>query len=95
MAVHWLAVSSVCFNPFVYCWLNASFRETLRVACRQCYFAFSRPRLNRRRRQNSPVSDHGIISPADAGAAALAVRYDRLGNLAMSFISHAYGCMGG
>lgn len=24
---HWFAMSSVCYNPFVYCWLNESFRN--------------------------------------------------------------------
>ncbi|XP_054162431.1 G-protein coupled receptor 83-like [Oppia nitens] len=24
---HWLAMSSVCYNPFVYCWLNENFRK--------------------------------------------------------------------
>jgi len=78
LAVHWLAVSSVCFNPFAYCWLNSSFRDTLRVTCRQCCCTLSR-RSFHRRRQNSPVSaaDDHVVSPA---AAAAVVRYDRLGN---------------
>ena len=24
---HWFAMSSVCYNPFIYCWLNQSFRK--------------------------------------------------------------------
>ncbi|XP_027197814.2 uncharacterized protein LOC113792119 isoform X1 [Dermatophagoides pteronyssinus] len=24
---HWIAMSSVCWNPFIYCWLNESFRK--------------------------------------------------------------------
>ncbi|XP_005526302.1 PREDICTED: probable G-protein coupled receptor 83 [Pseudopodoces humilis] len=29
-ALHWFAMSSTCYNPFIYCWLNESFRTELR-----------------------------------------------------------------
>jgi hypothetical protein len=29
-AFHWFAMSSTCYNPFIYCWLNRSFRDKLR-----------------------------------------------------------------
>lgn len=25
--VHWFAMSSVCWNPYIYCWLNETFRN--------------------------------------------------------------------
>ena len=34
LACHWLAVSSVCYNPIVYCGLNASFRHQVRMRLR-------------------------------------------------------------
>ncbi|XP_060035654.1 G-protein coupled receptor 83 [Erinaceus europaeus] len=35
-AFHWLATSSTCYNPFIYCWLNESFRAELRAMLRVC-----------------------------------------------------------
>ncbi|XP_072899428.1 G-protein coupled receptor 83-like [Hemitrygon akajei] len=29
-AFHWFALSSTCYNPFIYCWLNESFRLELK-----------------------------------------------------------------
>uniref|UniRef100_A0AAY4BC54 G-protein coupled receptors family 1 profile domain-containing protein n=1 Tax=Denticeps clupeoides TaxID=299321 RepID=A0AAY4BC54_9TELE len=28
---HWFATSSTCYNPFIYCWLNHSFRAELKI----------------------------------------------------------------
>ncbi|KAL2304243.1 hypothetical protein Nmel_012986 [Mimus melanotis] len=36
-ALHWFAMSSTCYNPFIYCWLNKSFREGLRSLLCMCH----------------------------------------------------------
>lgn len=33
---HWFAMSSTCYNPFIYCWLNDSFRSELRSLLCMC-----------------------------------------------------------
>ncbi|XP_065703016.1 G-protein coupled receptor 83-like [Patagioenas fasciata] len=35
-ALHWFAMSSTCYNPFIYCWLNESFRAELRSLLCMC-----------------------------------------------------------
>ncbi|NWI54584.1 GPR83 protein, partial [Calyptomena viridis] len=35
-ALHWFAMSSTCYNPFIYCWLNESFRSELRALLGLC-----------------------------------------------------------
>ncbi|XP_031829059.1 RYamide receptor isoform X3 [Nomia melanderi] len=32
MALHWLAMSHSCYNPVIYCWMNARFRSSFTVA---------------------------------------------------------------
>ncbi|XP_036381268.1 probable G-protein coupled receptor 83 [Megalops cyprinoides] len=33
---HWFAMSSTCYNPFIYCWLNDSFRSELKSLLCMC-----------------------------------------------------------
>uniref|UniRef100_A0A8C5RXH5 G protein-coupled receptor 83 n=1 Tax=Laticauda laticaudata TaxID=8630 RepID=A0A8C5RXH5_LATLA len=35
-AFHWFAMSSTCYNPFIYCWLNEGFRTELRALLGMC-----------------------------------------------------------
>ncbi|XP_053569728.1 G-protein coupled receptor 83-like [Bombina bombina] len=35
-SLHWFAMSSTCYNPFIYCWLNESFRLELKSLLGMC-----------------------------------------------------------
>ncbi|KAM3910468.1 G-protein coupled receptor 83-like [Leptodactylus fuscus] len=38
-ALHWFAMSSTCYNPFIYCWLNDNFRLELKSLLTMCKMA--------------------------------------------------------
>ncbi|KAL1121971.1 hypothetical protein AAG570_003379, partial [Ranatra chinensis] len=35
--LHWLAMSHSCYNPLIYCWLNARFRSAFCVVLRKIW----------------------------------------------------------
>ncbi|XP_055522133.1 G-protein coupled receptor 83-like [Leucoraja erinacea] len=35
-AFHWVAVSSTCWNPFIYCWMDNRFRSNLMTLLATC-----------------------------------------------------------
>ncbi|XP_032872030.1 probable G-protein coupled receptor 83 [Amblyraja radiata] len=35
-AFHWVAVSSTCWNPFIYCWMDNRFRSNLMTLLAKC-----------------------------------------------------------
>ena len=57
---HWIAMSSVCYNPFIYCWLNESFRKgAVKLFKIICWCCFQRSQLkNRSELESSDENNH-------------------------------------
>lgn len=52
---HWLAMSSTCYNPFIYCCLNPAFRQELRLLFHMC-----------RRKRNAVIGQEPELCPEAA-----------------------------
>lgn len=69
LVCHWLAMSSVCYNPFVYCWLNANFRDAVRTCGRLCLRSVWYPWA---RKQQPSIIMHNTTAIQAGGPVALA-----------------------
>ena len=54
---HWFAMSSVCYNPFIYFWLNKQYRKAARTVIRNCFRLFL---INRRSSNQSIKSTQSL-----------------------------------
>ncbi|GFY58532.1 probable G-protein coupled receptor 83 [Trichonephila inaurata madagascariensis] len=64
---HWLAMSSVCYNPFIYCWLNDNFRS----GALHCFLCV----VNVGRQLNDSVKSTRISRPSSVPTTTLSVDY--------------------
>ena len=68
IACHWLAMSNCCYNPFVYCWMNARFRDGFRHVLR--WLPCVRPRADGQFVKRSRVPTFVTTTTAAAGGGA-------------------------
>ncbi|XP_076167648.1 RYamide receptor isoform X2 [Ptiloglossa arizonensis] len=60
MVLHWLAMSHSCYNPVIYCWMNARFRSGFITAIGCLPGVYRILRNDRRRNTNRNTSMNGI-----------------------------------
>lgn len=71
LGFHWLAMSSVCYNPLVYCWTKGAFRAELRksIMClmrnRPCHKDPSK--LKRDKSQRAQMHEYSTLSVKNGG----------------------------
>lgn len=63
---HWFAMSSVVYNPFIYCWLNTSFRKAakkfvLAVTCNKCRYSNSHHQVIPNNIDNKTTAETGVL----------------------------------
>ncbi|GFU38258.1 substance-K receptor [Nephila pilipes] len=64
---HWLAMSSVCYNPFIYCWLNDNFKS----GALNCFLCI----INAGRQLNDSAKSTRISQPSSAPTTTLLAEY--------------------
>ncbi|NWI32606.1 GPR83 protein, partial [Sula dactylatra] len=70
-AFHWFAMSSTCYNPFIYCWLNDSFRSELKALLNAC----RKPPRPAEQRLPSTVSSYRLAWPENGNLRRLQVSH--------------------
>jgi len=59
---HWLAMSNSMYNPFIYCWMNAKFRNGFKNALRCFGVHSSSSDMELQRMNKSQIGQHSVRS---------------------------------